>query len=688
MWIDCRGIPVSAFLLLLNVVSFPPAAAAEPCGMQWATFLGASGDDRARRVAVGPDGSILVVGPSRNGADFPEAESDMGLPFGSGDDVVVLRLSADGQRLLWRAVLAGPGDDWPRDMSLDASGRIVLAGYAGPGFPTTANALQPDFGGGLRDGFLAILDPFEEDSEAQLVYSSYVGGEGIDAVIGAHVDGSGKLVGAAYTSSRELPTTPGSFGESYRGGSLDAYVFRIDPEIPQLLFSTFLGGTADEGIASDFDALDASWGTALTQDGALVVTGHTSSSNFPVLNNAADRSHGGSFDVFVARIRFNDADPQATPLDYATFLGGVGFDAPEAVTVAADGAVVLTGYTSSTDFPTTVTAHQRVERGFNDTFLVRLDTGLDGAAQITYSTFFGGGEYDVGQHVAMLGDLAVFCGFTASTDLPRAGCGLQAGASGGQEGFLAAIDLNPMSHAFGKLRYAAYRGGAGDDVVLGLAPARPSGALLMSGATASWDFPVTPGALQEQLSSPRDMFLAELDLRLPTAVASATPTTGREPLPVHLSAAGSSSGTEAELTTYLWRVGPGITLEGPEVDHVFSAGRRAVSLTVTNELGHSDTVSLIITVEKSPRFLRADANGDATIDLSDAVFTLIKLFQTGEELACLAAADANDDDKVDISDPIHLLAFLFLGGPAPPAPHPACAPQPQDSVLACAAGCP
>jgi hypothetical protein len=69
-------------------------------------------------------------------------------------------------------------------------------------------------------------------------------------------------------------------------------------------------------------------------------------------------------------------------------------------------------------------------------------------------------------------------------------------------------------------------------------------------------------------------------------------------------------------------------------------------------------------------FLRADANIDGSIDISDGVFTLIRLFADGTGFPCLEAADSNDDGAVDVSDAIHILAFLFQGGLAPPAPFP------------------
>jgi hypothetical protein len=66
-------------------------------------------------------------------------------------------------------------------------------------------------------------------------------------------------------------------------------------------------------------------------------------------------------------------------------------------------------------------------------------------------------------------------------------------------------------------------------------------------------------------------------------------------------------------------------------------------------------------------FLRADANADRCVDISDASSTLNFLFSGGASPRCPDASDSNDDGRVDISDPVFTLNFLFLGGPSPPA---------------------
>ena len=83
-------------------------------------------------------------------------------------------------------------------------------------------------------------------------------------------------------------------------------------------------------------------------------------------------------------------------------------------------------------------------------------------------------------------------------------------------------------------------------------------------------------------------------------------------------------------------------------------------------------------------FVRADANCDGVIDVSDGVFSLLWLFASGVEPCCLDGADANDDGAVDVSDASFTLGYLFRGGPAPPPPAGACGDDPTADALGCA----
>jgi hypothetical protein len=82
-------------------------------------------------------------------------------------------------------------------------------------------------------------------------------------------------------------------------------------------------------------------------------------------------------------------------------------------------------------------------------------------------------------------------------------------------------------------------------------------------------------------------------------------------------------------------------------------------------------------------FIRGDANGDKSIDLTDARVTLSFLFLGEHAPHCLDASDFNDDGILNISDPIATLLFKFLGGPPPPTPWPDAGKDPTSDAMNC-----
>ena len=71
-------------------------------------------------------------------------------------------------------------------------------------------------------------------------------------------------------------------------------------------------------------------------------------------------------------------------------------------------------------------------------------------------------------------------------------------------------------------------------------------------------------------------------------------------------------------------------------------------------------------------FVRGNANDDATVNLSDALYLLSFLFLGGQPLNCELSGDTSGDGTLNLSDAVHLLDHLFRGGPPPAPPYPAC----------------
>ncbi len=98
------------------------------------------------------------------------------------------------------------------------------------------------------------------------------------------------------------------------------------------------------------------------------------------------------------------------------------------------------------------------------------------------------------------------------------------------------------------------------------------------------------------------------------------------------------------------------------------------------------TVCNVTLVGPQSEFLRADCNGDGTVDISDPVCTLKWLFVGEATPGCIAATNTNGDAEVNIADPVSVLNYLFGAGPAPVDPFPDCGPGElaADAALGCA----
>jgi uncharacterized repeat protein (TIGR01451 family) len=335
----------------------------------YSTYVGGSGLDRGDGIAIDNGGNAYVVGRvDSSSIDFPTTPGSFATSYRGGDfDGVVLKLNGQGNSLVYSAFLGGEENDSTEGVVVDTGGNAyVIGGTKSVGFPTTGNAYQGNRGGDT-DAFLTKINA----PGSSLLYSTYVGGSGTDRGSGVAIDGNGNAYIAGFTGSGDFPTE-NAFQNNF-GGGFDAFVAQIDTKLSglsSLVLCSYLGGTGDDkayGIALDSGANN------------LFVVGQTSSNNFPVLNPAQPAS-GGGFDAYIAKISVAGARV------YATYLGGGGDDRGTGIAVNSAGAVYVTGFTSSTNFPT-VSPLQSSNGGGSDAFVAKLNAA---GSSFLYSTYLGG----------------------------------------------------------------------------------------------------------------------------------------------------------------------------------------------------------------------------------------------------------------------------------------------------------
>jgi hypothetical protein len=324
------------------------------------------------------------------------------------------------------------------------------------------------------------------------------------------------------------------------GAEVRFVVGAYDPTRPLVLdplvlgYSTFLGGSKGDG----------GQGIAVDGGGNAYVTGFTTSTDFPTTPGAFDTTyHGGTGEAFVTKLT---ADGSA--LAYSTFLGGSKEDGGYGIAVDGSGNAYVTGFTTSTDFPTTPGAFDTTHNGTREVFVTKLNA--DGSA-LAYSTFLGPSASEAGYGIAVdgSGNAYVTGGFSKAfvVKLNAAGSALayslRLGGSARDYGTAIAVDGAGSAYITGStdspdfpttpgafdttyngaydvfvtkltadgsdLAYSTYLGGSDDDDAFGIA-VDGAGNAYVTGVTRSNDFPTTPNAFQSTLNGVDNTFVTKL----------------------------------------------------------------------------------------------------------------------------------------------------------------------------------
>ena len=380
------------------------------------------GDDPARwhtslatfaRVRVGqlyPGINLVYYGDQRQlEYDFTVAPgTDPGLIKIDFTGVDKISIGARGELLLAAAggVIGQPA---PVIYQMDSGARHeVRGGYRLLDAHTVTFAMGP-----YNHHLPLIIDPV-------LYFSTYLGGNSSDAAWSMAVDTNGFIYVAGQTlstlrSANNPFSTRGAFQTNFGGGTIigDAFVAKFDNQGSNLIYLTYLGGNGEDMAAS----------IAEDHAGDVYLTGSTSSSDFPTKNalyrtiNSTPTPAGYPTDVFISEL-----DPSGSNLVYSTYFGGNSGDGATSLSLDASNNVYLTGFTYSTNFPTTPNAIQPHLACPNSLFYNAnaFVTEIGGSGtNLIYSSYLGGTNYDIGEGIAVDNSNYVYVtGFTASTNFP------------------------------------------------------------------------------------------------------------------------------------------------------------------------------------------------------------------------------------------------------------------------------
>ncbi len=321
----------------------------------FSTFTGSRVSNWGFTATPGPDGSFFAGGIVF-GEGFPVSVGAYESNFRGGVfDVGIMKFSSNGRNRLYATYLGGSDIECPHSMYSDPQGNLVVIGrtystdfalqsHYGPGgncdlFVVKLNANGSAFigsariGGTQNDG-VNIVDQIRGGNE---MATSLIKNYGDDSRSEVILDGSNNIYIATSTQSRTaqdgLIITPNAFQKTFGGGSQDGYVVKLSPDCSNLLFASYLGGSAEDGaFVLKINPVS----------GDIYVSGATASADFPgnktgVLQPAYA---GGIADAYIAIIS-NDG----TTLKRSTFLGTSLFDAVYGIGFDRSGFVYVMGST-------------------------------------------------------------------------------------------------------------------------------------------------------------------------------------------------------------------------------------------------------------------------------------------------------------------------------------------------------
>lgn len=392
-------------------------------GLVFSTYFGGSSTDDAKALVIA-NGSIYIGGYTMS-SDFPVLNAYQSTKNGYMDGFVA-KFSADGSTLQYSTYFGGTQDEMIRDLEVNGTGEVIVAGFTGSSDLPLQSALYTSFNNGVvsqdweSDGFITKFSA----SGSSLVFSTYIGGEKSDDIFGLALNAAGDVYGTGQTYSDDFPVSADAYQASM-GYNNDpkGVIFRISSDGSTLVYSTFFGG-------SDQDVL---WDIALDAAGAIYVTGESSSTNYPTTAGAYQSANPTStgMDAVITKM---SAD--GSSLVFSTYLNGTnGYTGARAIALGGDGSVYVTGNTSSTNFPV-VSPIQEENYGFyNIGFISHLTP--DGSS-LTFSTYYGGGEYFSINDIAVDGSGSIFIGGSSDGGV-WAYQGYQTTPGGGDDGFITKI---------------------------------------------------------------------------------------------------------------------------------------------------------------------------------------------------------------------------------------------------------
>ena len=416
--------------------------------LKYFSYLGGSANDYPLGMDVDGLGFVYLAGYTTS-TDYPmqgnpltgtDLQGNTDLTAGNATANVAFLSKVDpnaagtGSSLVFSTFLNGTlGNDQAEGVAVGPNGIAYVIGTTkSADFPITLDNAYAASLYGPSDCFLAQVDTIN----GLLLYSSFFGSELDDDGKAIALGTNGLVYYAGSTDGTQFPVAGAAYNQ-LSSGNYDVVLGAFDltkSGVETLVYGTYLGGSSIDQVNS----------IALDEHGRMILTGYTLSTDFPITTlTAVQATNRGNGDAFLTLVDLSK--PASGFLLYSTFLGGS--DGDVGYGVAADNAdhLYVTGYSMSSNFPTTGNSPQPNWGQGIDTFIARINPAIAGLEALDYSTYIGLDNIQVGCCLAVGSDGSLFVG-------------------GYTEGYL------PLLPTYTPLQ-SNYGGGYSDDFLLVMSPA-------------------------------------------------------------------------------------------------------------------------------------------------------------------------------------------------------------------------
>jgi hypothetical protein len=392
----------------------------------WATYYGGTSSDGSAGIAVDSANGFYLCGGTTS-TDFPITSGGFQTTNAGAVDGFLVKFDSNGTRI-WGTYCGGTNNDGPGGIATDSAGNAILAGLTNSPGLATAGAFQTSIAG-LTDAFVAKFS-----SSGTRLWMTYFGGTlGENYSCAVATDAHNNILVVGNTGSTDLPVSTGAYQTTLSGGAgADAFIVKFAPTGGRL-WATFLGGST----GGEFDG-----NIAVDLDSNVIVSGWSTSSNFPTTSGAFRTTLAGQYDAYITK--FNAAGQ----LRWSTFCGGTspGLDQLPGIATDSRRNIVLSGNTVTATFPVTPNAFQTVKNASNDAVVIKFDS----SGQELWGTYLGGSGADRGYGVAIDNRAIYVLGCTRSNDFPVTSGAFQTTNGGANDVFIAKFcDISPSISVLG-----------------------------------------------------------------------------------------------------------------------------------------------------------------------------------------------------------------------------------------------